>query len=130
MDREPDSRIIDLPDDTWHSAFDSPEDPPARASRSKQPNKPKTIKPAKKCKDNKRKKKKKLQKDRKSVKKDSNHRDDANQPGSSFLSDQSALHDDLYDPLLVPPTSSSSFLRSAPCPKHRSTACAKLLVRA
>ena len=133
MDREPDSPIIDSQDDTssWHSAFDSPEDHPASANQSQQLDKPKTIKKAKKSKDKTKKKKtKKSKKDRKRLKKDYNYRQDAQLPGSSSFSDQSALVEDLYDPTLAPPMSSSSSLRSAPHPNRRSPACAKLLVRA
>ena len=116
MDRERDPPIIDLPDDasSWHSAFDSPEDPPTRGNSSKYQHKPKTIKPAKKTKD--KKKKKKLKKDRNRVKKDSSHRDVASQHGSSSISDHFAVSDDVFDPLPTPPASSSSSLQPAPCP--------------
>ena len=127
MDREGTSSFQDLPDDasSWHSASDSPDDPPAGTGCESQP-KQKTIKPDKKNKEKKKKQKKVRRKD----KKDSRSMNTGNDPGSSLISDQFALPEELFDPLQPPANTSASSSQMAPRPNRRSTACAKLLVRA
>ena len=128
MDREGTSPVHDLPDDasSCHSAFDSPEDPPAgqaatRANQSRRPSSP--LKRTKQ-------KKKKQKKVRKKDKKDLRSLNAVNEPGSSCICDQFALPEELFDPLQTPADTSASASQTAPRPKRRSTACAKLLVRA
>ena len=90
--------------------------------------KQKTIKPPTR---NKEKKEKRTQKKvRKKNKKGSRSHNTVFEPPSSSISDHFALPEELTAPLHTPADTSTSSSQVAPRPHRRSTACAKLLVRA
>ena len=81
--------------------------------------------------ENKEKKEKRTQKKvRKKNKKGSRSHNTVFEPPSSSISDHFALPEELTAPLHTPADTSTSSSQVAPRPHRRSTACAKLLVRA